>query len=140
MSIGTIAMGGLAVGYFAAGGLALAFIHSADAARIQGSGRRRGQRCDCHRRSGQGTVEFPLKNGVSSVEIRQAILDKFPGTWKWLVRLSRHPSAAESAVQTVCLLPFIPSVWNYVPDSPGIIIRIAGESRNSSSCIPWLSR
>ena len=55
--------------------------------RIQGSGRRSGQRCDCHRRSGQGTVEFPLKNGVSSVEIRQAILDKFPGTWKWLVRL-----------------------------------------------------
>ena len=35
----------------------------------------------------RGTVEFPLKNGVSSVEIRQAILDKFPGTWKWLVRL-----------------------------------------------------
>ena len=35
----------------------------------------------------RGTVEFPLKNGVSSVEIWQAILDKFPGTWKWLVRL-----------------------------------------------------
>ena len=88
VSIGTIALGGLAVGYFAAGGLALG-VYSlggcAAASRVAAGGAARGVIAIGDQV--RGTVAFPLKNGVSSVEIRQAILDKFPGTWKWLVRL-----------------------------------------------------
>ena len=88
MSIGTIALGGLAVGYFAAGGLALG-VYSlggcAAASRVAAGGAARGVIAIGDQV--RGSIEFPLKNGVSSVEIRQAIHDKFPGTWKWLVRL-----------------------------------------------------
>ena len=62
----------------------LAFTHSA-ASRVAAGGAARGVIAIGDQV--RGTVAFPLKNGVSSVEIRQAILDKFPGTWKWLVRL-----------------------------------------------------
>ena len=94
-AVGIISTGGLSAGIISIGGLSGGIVSiglgvyslggCAAASRVAAGGAARGVIAIGDQV--RGTVEFPLKNGVSSVEIRQAILDKFPGTWKWLVRL-----------------------------------------------------
>jgi transcriptional regulator with XRE-family HTH domain len=92
VAVGGFAVGGIAVGYLALGGLAVGTYSiggCALAEKIALGGYASG-----HIAAGEsvkGTVEFLTKNhkfsDINGTELKQAILDKYPDTWKWIVDL-----------------------------------------------------
>lgn len=88
ISIGSIAIGGVAIGFLAAGGFALGMYSlggCAVAARIAAGGYARGTIAIGEQT--KGMIEFPMRNPVTSEEIKMEILKRFPGTWRWIVDL-----------------------------------------------------
>lgn len=88
ISIGTIALGGFALGVLAMGGCAVGAYSMGGAAiavKIAAGGYASAPIAIGDGTSGQ--VVFDINGHISSEEIRQAILEKFPHTWKFIVNL-----------------------------------------------------
>ena len=88
VSVGAIAIGGLAVGGLAIGGCAVgvyAIGGCAVGARVAAGAYANGPIAIGEQTVGE--IVFDIRRSIAPDAIKQAILEKYPGTWKWLAAL-----------------------------------------------------